>query len=124
MLKISVQHRITYWLRTCTPEETHEMAEHVNWCIMEAVYATTRVDFDTEDAAREKLSIPARMKGGGIKSAEDTRYPAFLGAVLDVMPRCIDMTEASGESVPGYDTHQLKEVIGRGAYDNEGHTNT
>ncbi len=63
------------------------MAEHVDRCILEAVQASTGVDFDTEDAAREKLRIRARMKGEGMRRAEDTRYPAFLGALLDVLPR-------------------------------------
>jgi hypothetical protein len=48
---------------------------------MEAVQATTRVDFDMEEMARERLRIPARMKGGGIRRATDTRYPAFLGGL-------------------------------------------
>jgi hypothetical protein len=100
-----------------------EMAGHVDCCIMEAVQATTGVDFDTEDATRERLRIPTRMKRGGIKKAEDTRYPAFLGALLDVSLRCIGRTEANGECVPGYYAHQLTEVIGRGAYDNEGYMN-
>jgi hypothetical protein len=66
MLQFSLQHRITYWLRTCTPEETEEMAKHVDWCIMEAVQAATRVDSDMKSAAMERLRLPARMKGGGI----------------------------------------------------------
>ena len=90
---------------------------------MEAVHATTGVDFDIEEAAQERLKIPARMKGWGIKKVEDTRYPAFLGALLDVLPRCVDITEANGECNPGYYTQQLTEVIGEGAYDNNGHGN-
>ena len=46
---IVLQHRATYWLRTCTPEETdEEMAETVDICIiMEAVKAATGVSFET-----------------------------------------------------------------------------
>jgi len=77
---------------------------------MEAMQAATGVDFDSEDAARERLKIPARMKGGGITRATETRYPAFLGALLDVLPRCIDKTEANGEKVPGYYAQQLTTV--------------
>ena len=79
MLQFSLQHRITYWLRTCTPEETEQITYYVDCCIMEAVQAVTGVDFDSEDTARERLRIPARMKGGGIRRATKTRYPAFLG---------------------------------------------
>ena len=69
------------------------MAEHVDCCIMEAVH--------------ERLRIPTRMKGGGVRRVEDTRYLAFLGAWLDVLPRCIDRTEANGECVSGYYAYQL-----------------
>jgi hypothetical protein len=90
MLQFSLHHRVPYWLRTCTPEVTEEMAAHVDYFIMEAVEAATGVDFDTEGAARKRLRLPTRMKGGGIKRATDTKYPTFWGALLDVLPRCID----------------------------------
>jgi len=99
------------------------MADHVDCCIMETVQAATGVDFDGEEVARERLRIPPRMKGGGIRRATETMYPAFLGALLDVLPRYIDRTKDNGESTPGYYTQQLKEAIGEGAYDNEGHRN-
>ena len=70
MMQFSLQHRVTYSLRTCTPEETEEMAAHVDCCIIEALQAATGVDFDTEDAARGRLRLPARMKGGGIKKSK------------------------------------------------------
>ena len=77
MLQFSLQHRITYWLRTCTPEETAEMAGRVNCCIMEAAQATPGVEFDTEVMVKEQLRLPARMKGGGIELAADVKYPSF-----------------------------------------------
>jgi hypothetical protein len=77
------------------------MAEHVDWCILEAVQAATAVDFDMEAAAIERLRLPARMKGGGIKKATTTRRPAFLGALRDVLPRCIDRKAENGEEMPG-----------------------
>ena len=95
----------------------------MNYCIMEAVHAATGVDFDGEEVARERLRIPARMKGGGIRRATETRYPAFQGAHLDVLPRCIDRTEDNGECSKGYYTQQLKEAKGEGAFDSEGHRN-
>ena len=63
MLQFSLQHRVTYWLRTCTPEETAEMVGHVDYCIMKADHAAIGVDFNTEVMAKERLRLPARMKG-------------------------------------------------------------
>ncbi len=60
----SLHHRITYWVRTCTLEETEEMATHVEFCIMEEVQVATGVNFDAEVMAKERLRLPARMKGG------------------------------------------------------------
>ena len=68
---------------------------------MEAVHAATGGDFDTEEAAKERLKLPTRMEGGGIKRATDTRYPTLLGALLDVLPTCIDMRNEHGETQPG-----------------------
>ncbi len=36
MLQYSLHHKVTYWLRTCTPEETKEMAEMVDGDGLEA----------------------------------------------------------------------------------------
>ncbi len=57
---------------------------------MEAVHAATGVEFDAEVMVKERLRLPARMKGGGIKRAADVKYPTFLGALLDVLPMCAD----------------------------------
>ncbi len=92
-------------------------------CILEAVEAATWVDFDMDMAAMERLRLPARMKGGGIRVATDARRPAFLVALLDVLPRCIHKKDENGEEMPGYYSEQLTEAIGRGAYDAEGHRN-
>ena len=123
MLQFSMQHKITYWLRTCTPEETEEIAEHADKCIMEAVEVATGVEFDMDRTTTERLRLPARMKGGEIKSATDTRRPAFLGALVDILPRCIDKKAENGEEMPGYYSEQVTREIGRGTYDQEGHNN-
>ena len=124
MLQFSLQHRITsYRLRTCTPEETKETAGHVDYCIMEAVRAATGVDFDKEVMAKERLRLPARIKGRGIKRTTDNVYPTFLGALLDILSRCVDMKDTNGEISRGTYSEQLTMVIGEGAYDEEGHKN-
>jgi hypothetical protein len=85
MLQYSLQHRVAYWLKICTPAETEEMAYLVDTCISEAVEAATSIDFDQEEMAEERLRLPARIKGGGIKKQTDMRRPAFLGALSDIL---------------------------------------
>ena len=100
------------------------MAGHVDCYILEVVQAATGVEFDTEVMAKERLRLPARMKGGGIQLATDTKYPAFLGALLDIMPRCVDTKENNGEITKGICYDQMTTVIGVGAFDEAGHMNT
>ena len=76
-----------------------------------------------DKATIERLRLPARMKGGEIKKATDSMRPAFLGALLDILPRFIDREAENGEEMPGYYSEQLTEAIGKGAYDAEGHRN-
>ena len=64
------------------------------------------------------------MKGGGIKRATDSRYPAFLGALLDILLRCVDRKERNGEITVGTYSDQLTGVVGSGAFDEEGHKNS
>ena len=124
MLQFSLQHRVTYWLWTCTPEETEEMAETVDLCIMEAARAATGVSFETEKMAKKRLRLPACMKGGGVKRATNKRYPAFLGALLDVLPRMIDREDENGEVTMGVYSRQMTHIIGEGTYGADGHWNT
>jgi hypothetical protein len=102
MLQYSLHHGVTYWLRTCSPEETEEMASLVDSYIKEAVEASTRTEFEEEEMAEERLRLQTRMKGGGIKKLSDLRRPAILGALLDILPRCIDIAESNGEVQRGY----------------------
>ncbi len=111
-------------MRTCTPEETEEMVKTVDLCIMEAVHAATGLNFEIENMAKERLRLPARMKGGGVKRATHKRYPAFLGAMLDVLPIMIDREYENGEVTVGVYSSQMKHVIGEGAYNAEGQRNT
>jgi len=79
---------------------------------MEAVQAATGINFDQDEEARSRLRLLARMKGGGVKKLEDVRYPTFLGALLDILPRCVDVKEEKGVVVKGYYADPLTGVIG------------
>ncbi len=90
---------------------------------MEEVQVATGVNLDTEVMAKEKLRLPARMKGGGVKRAMDIRYPTFLGALLDILSRSVDKKDGNGETMKGVYSDQQTGVIGVGAYDEAGHRN-
>jgi hypothetical protein len=77
------------------------MAKLVYAAILEVVHAATRIRFDAVQVAKDTLRLPARLKVGGIRSMEDIRRPAFLGALLDVLPRCIDRSGPDGDKTEG-----------------------
>jgi hypothetical protein len=70
---------------------------------------------------RDILRLPSRMKGGCINITEDVKYPAFLGTLLYILPKCIAMRLEDGELVQGCYTEQMKETIGEEACDAMGH---
>jgi hypothetical protein len=60
-LQYSLQHIITYWLRTCTLEEMEEMSEIMDAAILKFIHAATRIRFDAEQVAKDKLRLPTRL---------------------------------------------------------------
>jgi hypothetical protein len=55
------------------------MAETVDCCIMEVVQVATGVKLDIEDMAKERLRLPTRMKGGGVKKSDEQEISGLLG---------------------------------------------
>jgi hypothetical protein len=123
VLQYSLQHKITYWLRTCATEETEAMAEIVDAAIMKVCHATICNRFGANPLAKDRLRLPARRKGGGVRSMVDLRRPAFLGAILNIQPKCIDRRGSNGEETHEFYSNILTESIGKGAYDQDGHRN-
>ena len=82
---------------------------------------TTGVDFlNNQDAAaaiwRRRLRLPARLRGGGLRSHTETAAAAFVGSVNQALPRLIDHTDAAGSLVPGL-LPSLSGVLGAGSFD-------
>ncbi len=53
----------------------------------------------------------------------DTKNPAFMGALLDILPRVNDRKDKDGETVKGVYAARLTSAIGSGAFDEAGHRN-
>jgi hypothetical protein len=87
MLHYSLQHKITYWVRISTPEESEEMAEMVEGRLLKAAERATGVNLGTDKLAHRRLGIQARLKGGELKSLMELRHPTFFGAILDMLSR-------------------------------------
>jgi hypothetical protein len=99
------------------------MVELVRGALLEVAEWTTGVDFGSKDLSRQRLHIPARLKGGGIRSVYDLRQPTFVGAIFDILPRCNEIRDDKGEIVKGVYSEQMGDIIGEGAFDTTGHKN-
>ena len=99
------------------------MTELVDAAILEVAHSATGIKFNAEQIAKDRLRLSARLKGGSIRSMADLRRPAFLGALLHVLPICIDKRGPNGEETEGIYSSILTNAIGRGAYDQTGHIN-
>ena len=75
------------------------MVEIVDGAILEAAEMATRIDFGAEELAKQRLNIPARRKGGGLRNPADLRATAYVGAILDILPRCIGKEETGNSSM-------------------------
>jgi hypothetical protein len=78
------------------------MTKLVHGALLEAAKMTTTwVDFGSEDLARQRLHIPARLKGGWIRNISDLHQQTFVGAILDILPSCIDIANEKREIIKG-----------------------
>jgi len=92
--------------------------------ILEVCHAAMGIWFNAEPIAKNKLRLPARLKRGGIRSMTYLRRSTFLGAILDILPTCIDRRGPNGEETEGIYSNVLTNSIGMGVYDQNGHMNT
>ncbi len=93
------------------------MAEIVEGALMEAAERAKGVDFGADELAYKRLGILTRLKGGGIRSLRDLRQQASLGAILDMLPRCIDNKDDEGGTIKDIYTRHLGDIIGEGAFE-------
>ena len=82
MLHYSLQQRVTYWLRTCPPDETKKMAEIMDAAIIDAAIG---IDVNADDVAKMILRLPARLKRGRFRSMADLKRTTFLCVILDIL---------------------------------------
>ena len=88
----------------------------VDAALLVAAKSATGVDFESDEVARRRLRLPARRRGGGVRSHIETTAAAFCGAVNQAVPRFIDHTDDAGEVVAGY-FPSLVSVLGAGSFD-------
>ena len=65
-----------------------------------------------------RLRLPQRLHGGGIRSQEHLRPAAFSAMICRTMPRMIDSMATTGESRKGF-MPPLVSILGAGSFDDD-----
>ncbi|KAJ8605904.1 hypothetical protein CTAYLR_004198 [Chrysophaeum taylorii] len=77
-----------------------------------ALGADPRQVFDSTGIVLQRLRLPARSGGGGIRSCADLSPAAFVGTAAQALPHLVDLRDPTGAvEVPGY-LPRLASVLG------------
>jgi len=112
----SSQHKLQYWLRGCAPRHMRDHAATVDLAIDAAVERATELHLEGDDITRQRLRLPGRHSGGGVRSMVELAPMAFAGSINGALPRMLDRQRAAGPSVPGF-CPGLESALGAGSFD-------
>ena len=101
-LYYSSSHQWDYWATHALPRDSLPHSADVDVALLVAATSATGVDFTGNEIERRRLRLPARLRGGGVRSHVETTAAAFCGAVNQAVPRFIDRTDDAGEFVAGF----------------------
>mgnify|MGYP001307855544 FL=1 len=84
LLSNCLQFKSEYWLRHLPPSRTEEFSKTIDVAINKLISKCFQVDYESlSDFTKERMRLPIRMKGIGIRSTEDRRFGQFLGGIKD-----------------------------------------
>ena len=100
----------------CYPSEVLAAAAIVDASITRAARACLGDQVIADPYAAERLRLPARKFGGGIRSSADLAPAAFAGAVCRAFPRMLPRLGLDGAVLSGF-LPQLAPFLGDGSFD-------
>ena len=109
-------HQWDYWMQHALPCDSRVHSAAIDAALLDAAKCATGVEFAGDEHSRRRLRLPARSKGGGVRSHVETTDAAFCGAVNQSIPRLIDHKDEAGEVVVGF-FPSLVSVLGAGSFD-------
>jgi hypothetical protein len=112
-------HRFDYWVQHCLPDVVEEAAAKVDASVLRLCGTALGQNFTAPGAALacKRLRLPARSKGGGIRSHVASSRATFVGALSSVLETFLDRTDELGVVHKGLYTAQLAGLFGAGAFD-------
>jgi len=108
-----------YWIRHVRPDLTKEFAEGVDEGLSELLRHCVGINTDLwSDTAKERMRLPIRHKGCGLRQAADRRSAQFLGAAAQSLIHLMDRTDKAGNVIRGrFNTQPVRNLFGEGAFD-------
>jgi hypothetical protein len=120
MLFKSSQYRLDYLLAHCLPEDTEDVARRFDALLASLAGELLGSDIAGAPFGTERLRLPLRHGGLGLRSRADMRDSAFTGAAAKALPALADCVPdaATARVRPGVlSTARIAGVIGQGSFD-------
>ena len=81
-------------------------------------HCNTSTYLSTKLGSRERVALPVRRRGMGLRGAEDRRHAQFLGGLVQSIPILVDRQDASGNTLAGHlPLPCLTNMLGAGSFD-------
>ena len=103
--------RFDYWLRLVPPSFTLEYARSIDAALVQAAEATGYAGFLGDAISLERMSLPARMRGLGLRRREVLAPAAFAASLVEAAQRFLRIGARRGF----FD--MLQPLFGAGAFD-------
>ena len=107
-----------YWLRHIDPRLTEEFSASIDEDIYGVVEKAFGIRINSfSDIARERMRLPIRNKGCGLREAVGRRHAQYVGAVAQCVPQLIYRLDKEGNTVPGrLNIGRIINYLGEGSF--------
>jgi hypothetical protein len=119
MLYHSTQYTIDYWLQHCAPEDTLELATAFDTLILRLAGAALGQSFVGVEHGVDRLRLPVRMGGLGLRSRVDLRDAAFVGMAAKVVPALVHAPSAPPSAQGHFCTAVIADKVGERSFSAE-----
>ena len=113
-----------YWIRHVRPDLTEKFAQGIDKGISAIFQRCIGVNTECwSDIAKERLRLPIRLKGCGLREAEDRRFGQYLGATAQSVIHLIDRRDDNGNRIAGrLNTPAIVNLFGEGSFNHPFHS--
>ena len=110
-----------YWLRHIHLDLTYLFALALDNGVNTLVESTIGISLGNRTPfAKERMRLPVRQKGMGLRQAADRKFAKFVGGMPQGLMHILDCVDSEGNTVQGrYNTPAITTLLGEGAFNGE-----